>query len=538
MTIRRRLILSFCAILLLLGLNLVIYFWSDFRRQSTFEEVRRAIAIENLLSSVQQELNDIHKQVTLLSQIMSDTPKGGASAEEMARFNAGLDAIRSEIDQIRAQSDAGTAAEADAFAEGFQELRESWVIFYSSFGSDQKRAITELVVRADPLAEKLLQEMLPKLQEEEKNSVIAAGNHFYDVARVTDRITVAIFLISGLLAGLLAVALSRHLTSCIGALKTGADALGAGNLDYHIALNVNDELGGLAGAFNAMAAHLRVARDDLTHANVELERRHQEQQVLMESAESANKAKTQFLANMSHELRTPMNAIIGYSEMLVEEAEDRGNGDLVPDLNKINAAGKHLLALVNDLLDLSKVEVGKMDLYLETFKIRDMLNDVTATMQPLARKNGNMLLVDVDPLVDEMHADLTKVRQSLLNLLSNACKFTLDGSIEVLVRREVSPGRLWICYHVKDSGIGMTPEQVGRVFEPFTQADASTARKYGGTGLGLTISRKFCELMGGTIQVASELGKGTTFKIRLPREVDAPAKEPPPAKSVADMELV
>jgi signal transduction histidine kinase len=519
MSIRRRLILSFCTILFLLGLNLVIYFWSDLRRQASFEEVRRAIDRENLISSVQGQLNDVHKHVTLLSQVMADRGSEGASAEEIAKFNTGLDEVLDRINQIRAQSAAGGAGEVEDFAGAVQQLTASWRIFYASFGRDQTRAITEMVVHSEPLADKVLQDMLPELQQKEKDRVAAAGAHFYEVAGFTDRIALLIFAVSGLMAGLLALAVSRHFTRCIGALKTGADALGAGNLDYHITLNARDELGDLASAFNAMAAHLSTARDGLTRANAELEQRHQEQQALMESAESANRAKTQFLANMSHELRTPMNAIIGYSEMLTEDAEEAGNVALVPDLQKINTAGKHMLALVNDLLDLSKVEVGKMDLYLETFLVEEMLSDVVATMQPMANKNRNVLLMDIKPNVGKMCADLTKVRQSLLNLLSNACKFTQHGLIEVRVRLESSNGRDWVCCDVKDSGIGMTPEQVRRVFEPFTQADAATARKYGGTGLGLTISRKFCELMGGNIHVESKLGEGTTFTMRLPREV-------------------
>jgi signal transduction histidine kinase len=526
MTIRRRLIFSFSAILLLLGLNLIIYFWSDLRRQSAFEEVRRAIEIENHFSSVERQLNDFHKQVTLLSPIGIDPARDRASTEEIAQFNSALDAMRREIEQIRTQNGTTNAASFEEFALAAQQLSTSWRIFFTSLGRDQARAITEVVLHSEPLAETVMQHMLPKLQQDEKDRVAAAGTHFYDVARFTDRVTVLIFLTSGVLAGLLAFSVSRHLTRSIGGLKSGADALGAGNLDHQIQLGSQDELGDLADAFNGMAAHLREARDELTEANVELERRHLEQQALMEAAESANLAKTQFLANMSHELRTPMNAIIGYSEMLTEEAEELGVGKLVPDLKKISGAGKHLLSLVTDLLDLSKVEVGKMEINLEWFHIREMLNDVTATMQPVAKKNGNDLVVDIDPALGRMQADPTKVRQALFNLLGNACKFTRNGHIELQATREVLPSGPWVCFRVKDSGIGMTPDQSRRVFEPFTQADASTSRKYGGTGLGLTISRRFCELMGGSVHVESEMGKGTTFSIRLPLIVAPSSREP------------
>jgi signal transduction histidine kinase/DNA-binding response OmpR family regulator/HAMP domain-containing protein len=239
-------------------------------------------------------------------------------------------------------------------------------------------------------------------------------------------------------------------------------------------------------------------------------------------AEEANRAKSQFLANMSHELRTPLNAIIGYSEMLQEEAEDLGQTDFLPDFQKIHAAGKHLLALINDILDLSKIEAGRMDLYLETLDIPTMLQDVVTTIRPLVEKNVNTLTVYAADDLGAMRADLTKVRQSLFNLLSNACKFTQQGTIALAVAREIVDGGDWVTFRVSDTGIGMTSEQMARLFQPFSQADASTTRRYGGTGLGLAISRHFCQLMGGDITVESEVGRGSTFTIRLPAEVVNP----------------
>jgi signal transduction histidine kinase/CheY-like chemotaxis protein len=238
-----------------------------------------------------------------------------------------------------------------------------------------------------------------------------------------------------------------------------------------------------------------------------------------DAAEAANAAKSHFLANMSHELRTPLNAIIGYSEMLMEEAEDSGVTSLVPDLGKIRDSGKHLLGLINDVLDLSKIEAGRMDLYLETFDVSDMLTNVTSTIRPLVLKNESTLEVIAAKDLGVIHADLTRVRQVLLNLLSNACKFTAHGHIRLEALRADGTEGDEIVFRVSDSGIGMTPEQVARLFRPFTQADASTTRKYGGTGLGLTITKHFVEMMGGTVEVESESGRGTTFTVRLPADV-------------------
>jgi len=233
------------------------------------------------------------------------------------------------------------------------------------------------------------------------------------------------------------------------------------------------------------------------------------------SAVAANKAKSQFLANMSHELRTPLNAIIGYSEMLEEEAQDAGYTDLSPDLIMIRNAGKHLLTLINEILDLSKIEAGKMELSLETFSINELVDEVLMTAQSLVAKNGNRLSAHIGKDLGKICTDQTKLRQILFNLISNATKFTEHGDIEVYVTRDKNIHGDWVTLECRDSGIGMSPDQIERVFEPFSQGDSSTTRKYGGTGLGLTITKRFCSMLGGDIQVFSNLGKGTTFSARI-----------------------
>jgi len=255
---------------------------------------------------------------------------------------------------------------------------------------------------------------------------------------------------------------------------------------------------------------------------VQLESANRELAEARDAALEATRFKSEFLANMSHELRTPLNAIIGYSEILAEDAEDSGREDELSDLQKIRSAGKHLLALINDVLDLSKIEAGKMELHLETFEVSPMLQEVVSTITPLVTKNGNQLEVRGAEGLGTLHADLTKVRQALFNLLSNACKFTSDGTITLAVTRQQVSGTEWFRFAVSDTGIGISPEQMKKLFQAFSQADSSTSKKYGGTGLGLLLSRRFCQMMGGDITVESVPGEGSTFTIRLPADGKAP----------------
>ena len=238
-----------------------------------------------------------------------------------------------------------------------------------------------------------------------------------------------------------------------------------------------------------------------------------------QAAEDANHAKSIFLANMSHELRTPLNAIIGYSEMLEEETEELGRIAIVEDLKRIQSAGRHLLALINDILDLSKIEAGKMELHLETFDVAPMVEEIASTVKPAVEQNGNTLQVAISPDVRNMHGDVTKVRQILLNLLSNACKFTERGKISLQVRQEIVDGKPWMNFAVADTGIGIAAEKQSTLFREFLQADASIVRKYGGTGLGLAITNRFVQMMGGRVEVVSALSIGSTFTAWLPTNI-------------------
>jgi signal transduction histidine kinase/DNA-binding response OmpR family regulator len=270
---------------------------------------------------------------------------------------------------------------------------------------------------------------------------------------------------------------------------------------------------------------------ELAERNRALEASERQLAEARDSAMQASQAKSAFLANMSHELRTPLNAIIGYSEMLQEEAEDDGNQSYVPDLDKILTSGRYLLSLINGVLDLSKIEAGKMDVYVETFDVADVVRGIEGTVKPLLAKNSNQLSIEGLEAAGSMHSDVTKVRQILFNLLSNATKFTEQGSVSLQVAREAAEGSDWLTFAVADTGIGMTPEQVERIFEAFAQAEESTSREYGGTGLGLSITRLFCEMLGGSIGAESQVGEGSRFVVRLPAQVQvgAPAGATPGA---------
>jgi signal transduction histidine kinase/DNA-binding response OmpR family regulator len=532
-SIRTRLVIAFSALLALGLLNVSIYYWGARQRQEVFTQLQHAIERHHILTRAANELGDQKKFVDLMAGAFGGLEAPSEADQE--RFSGDLDRITRQLAALLPIADPAQRENAARLQSQAEELAREWKTFYRNQGTNPSAAVVASV-RAEPIALELLQTGLPGAAERERERIASASAAFVQADQTTSRMAWIVFAISAMLGAFLAIHTSRDLLRGIAALKRGAEQIGAGELGHRIAIAERDELGEVAGSFNEMAERLRERTEQLQHANDRLQHevaeRIQAQQELEEAkqaAEAANQTKSQFLANMSHELRTPLNAIIGYSEMLKEEAEDAGQEEFVSDLEKIRSAGKHLLGLINDILDLSKVEAGKMDLYLESFDLETVAGDVATTVKPLLERNGNTLALHCDGTLGEIRADQTKLRQILLNLLSNAGKFTERGTVTLAVERSGEE----VIFRVSDTGIGMTPEQLARLYQPFTQADASTTRKYGGTGLGLTISKHFAELMGGDIHVESEPGAGTTFTVHLPDEVADPKATLPGSAAAA-----
>ncbi len=502
MSLTRRLILSFAAILLLSLLSIVTHLWGNQVRSEKFDELQAVLRDQNAVREFGQSLDVMHKKMRViqtLHQAEDEMPISEDEAREQIIAIRGM-RTRYELLQKRLQSSLGGGNLA-----GVDRLLQYWRRYLQQLGLGpaEEGSSMELLGVAPEFGA-----VMQSLVERELALVRRAAdiNKSLNQAVVTtNRIVLGTFLFSLLFTIVLAFHIVNFTRRSISILHRGTEQWGSGKLEYQVP-PLHGELGQLAESFNHMARNLRTAMNEVKAASAR--------------ADAANQAKSSFLANMSHELRTPMNAIIGYSEMMIEEAGDDPSttvAEFVPDLEKVLSAGQHLLALINDVLDISKIESGKMTVYNEDVDLDRLMDEILVTVQPLVDKNGNKLVYTNSLRKQRIATDVTRFRQISLNLLSNAAKFTRDGAINVTLRDVQVDGTDFIEVAVRDTGIGMSPEQIDQVFEAFIQADLSTTKEYGGTGLGLTISKKFALLLGGDIAVESDLGRGSCFIFRLPR---------------------
>ena len=348
---------------------------------------------------------------------------------------------------------------------------------------------------------------------------------------------IIVAVIGMILIAIIGTAISHLLTRRIDKLTHAAQAMADGDLGVNTDIKGSDEIAVLGQAFNQMArkiekyvTEIQASRNEL---EAKVEERTRELAIARDEAMVANKAKSMFLANMSRELRTPLNAIIGYSDILKEDAETEGRPEQIKDLDKIQNSGKCLLGLIDDILDLSKIEAGKIQLEMCQFSLKALLDNLLVMTLPLAEQNNNTVTAECEEAIGDMYADETRVRQILTNLTSNALKFTTNGKIHISITSEKDNGKEWIIFRVQDTGIGITEEQMAKLFTEFSQADISTTRKYGGTGLGLVITKKFCAMMQGNIEVDSTFTKGSTFTVKLPRNVSHQITEPADSATAA-----
>jgi signal transduction histidine kinase len=489
MSLRRQLTLSLVTILILFAVNVGTHFWGSYARNESMEAYRDSVSAAQLSTEIEQLLEDQRQQVLILATLR-ETTEDQLEYAELRQAEQSIGTIGDKIQRLGRLSRGVTELNYELLWESSNQLLKDWLKFYRGYNDPE----FELDMN-DPLPFLEANQRLKSLEQRQAFIASQRANIIDRTIDLTDRITVIAFFAS-----------NRSLKR----LKKGTERIGSGDLNFRIN-NIDDtgELGDLANAFNDMSDKLRNAIYDVRKAR--------------DAADEANAAKSIFLANVSHELRTPLNAIIGYSEMLQDEMgdkEDINRSQVQQDLGNIGNSGQHLLTLIDDILDLSKIETGKMSLHVEKFSPADIIHQVCDVLSPLLKKNRNELRLEKLRQLPQFHSDASKFRQIFTNLLSNANKFTENGHITVSAR-EPAERPNWVEFTVQDTGIGMSEEQLERVFDAFVQADSSTSANYGGTGLGLSICRSFCELMGGSISVKSRQGAGATFTVLLPTDPES-----------------
>ncbi len=505
MSLSKRIAFSLIIILLFFLCSILVFSWSNGVRKEIVVQLQSVTRSQFMINSHIQQLRKIHKKLLVIEALAETRNQSTLTDQERADLLESITRQKARLVKISQRVDPDLLKKMQGTKESEHLLnrwQEAIVIGKEKTATEEHKPIrsyrSDFNVAVDAL--KSDTELLTDKSQ-------ALNTEIDKVESLTNRVTLIVFLSSLIFTIALAYHLFHYTKRALSALLEGTDKWSHGHLEYQIPKFSNDELGGLAEAFNGMAATLQS-----TMKKVEEEK---------QRADEANLAKSSFLANMSHELRTPMNAIIGYSEMLMEEIEEDDDievQDLQPDLAKILEAGKHLLSLINDVLDISKIESGKMTLYFERINLKSSVEEVLHTVHPLAEKQNNQIKFNFEAENAEFNTDVTKFRQILLNLLSNACKFTSDGVIEITLARTQTESEDTLNLSVIDNGIGMTEEQLGRIFDEFTQADSSTTRQFGGTGLGLSICKKFALLMHGDITVKSTPGAGTCFTFTCPNQ--------------------
>jgi signal transduction histidine kinase len=501
MSLRRQLIFSLITILLLFAANVGTHFWGSHARNDSMLAYRNSVTAAKLSTEVEQLLEDQRQQILILAALRETTDDPLEDAE-LTRAEDAIVTINSKIQELGSLSHSATEQNYELLWESSSHLLKRWLNFYRNYNNS-----TFDMDMNDPL---LFLEASQRLKElEQRQEFIAAQRSKIvdSTESLIDKITIIAFFASIFLTATLGYYLVSYTNKSLKRLKKGTERFGSGDYDYRIDdIDDTGELGDLANAFNDMSDKLRNAIFEAEKAR--------------DDADEANAAKSIFLANVSHELRTPLNAIIGYSEMLHDELCDTADLDrpqFQQDLDIIIKSGRQLLTLIDDILDLSKIETGKMSLHCETFSPTEIIRQACEVLAPLLRNNNNELQLDELRELPVLYNDSAKFRQIFTNLLSNANKFTKGGNIRVSAR-ELPDNPGWAEFSIRDTGIGMTSEQLARVFEAFVQADSSTSANYGGTGLGLTICRQFCDLMGGTIRAESEAGVGSTFTVLIPSD--------------------
>ncbi len=495
MSFTRRLTASFLFILFLsLGSVLVQLWGNDIRRRNVWL-LQNVINIQTEANAFSQGLQETRRKVQVVEALLQSG--GGYQISDGERQELLESVQQLQVSMLAINRDLHRFMEPEKFVELHAEsLLLAWQRFLLA------PRIGELGKQHDYQFEQVNQQLLSiSLAVLERSDQL--NERLKGIVKSTNKVALLVFVIALIVTFLLGYNMVRYTRRAIRRLQTGTKEWGKGDLDHRIEITSRDEFAQLARSFNEMADNLNAAMSRVREA--------------VQKADAANQAKSGFLANMSHEFRTPMNAIIGYAEMVLEEIADDPQlpaEQLRGDVEKIQLAGRHLLTLINDVLDISKIESGRMSVFWEEAALPELLADIEATARPLLEKNQNTLTCQYQFEIAEIRTDITRFRQILLNLLSNAAKFTRQGEVGLKVWQDAEREELLVS--VTDSGIGMSAKQLEKVFEAFVQADLSTTKEYGGSGLGLTISREFAELMGGSLSAESEPGQGSCFTLRLP----------------------